>query len=185
MRAAPGTCMQAQVRAGAWVAIALAMTLTVARATAPSVGVAVVQGAAWSVDSTREGAAELAVAIRIAQLRRAHAAVALICVGDRHGTLGCGGERALRRAVVMGVLVVRVASGGDVASTNDDLFLDSGTRDPATVERMLTPLLQHYGPPPAVATPERPTPSELAAIRAHLEPFRLALKDGPRSVMLE
>jgi hypothetical protein len=139
------------------------------------VSVAVVHAAAWSVESARDGAAELAIAIRVARLQRVHSAVGLICVGDRHGMLERGGERALRRAVVNGVLVVRLARSGEVASTPDDLFLDGGNLDAAIVEPLLTALLQRHGPPPVAADPDHVTPRELTAIRAHLAPFRRAL----------
>jgi hypothetical protein len=35
--------------------------------------------------------------------------------------------------------------------------------------------LQTHGAPPAAADPENPTARELAAIRAHLQPFQAAL----------
>jgi hypothetical protein len=113
--------------------------------------------------------------IQVARLQRAHQAVALVCVGDRRGMLDHGGERALRRSVLSGVLVVRLACDGEVASTPDDLFLDGGSLEPAIVQRALTDLLARHGPPPTAADPEHATPRELEAIRVHLAPFRQAL----------
>jgi hypothetical protein len=149
------------------------------------VGIGVVRVTPWSAgDSTREGAAELAVAIRVAQLQRTHPAVGLICIGDRHGTLEPGGERALRRAAISGVLIVRLSSGDDISATPDRLFLEGRGLSPATAAELLTALIARHGPPPVAANPDHPLATELAAIRAHLTAFQIGLAAGARENLL-
>lgn len=147
-----------------------------ALATEPSVGVAVLHTVPWSPnDSTRDGAGEFAVLLRVAQLRRAHAAAGLVSVGDHNGTLQCGGERALRRVALTGVPVVKLARGGDVAATPDGLFLDAGRLSEDQAVNVLTRCLTLYGAPPPAANPDKPSARELAGIRAHLRSFRSLL----------
>lgn len=138
-----------------------------------SVGVAVLHTVPWSPnDSTRDGAGEFAVLVRVAQLRRAHTAAGLVSVGDHNGTLQCGGERALRRAALSGVPVVKIARGGEVAATPDGLFLDAGRLPEAQAVVVLERCLALYGTPAPALNPDQPTQRELAAIRAHLRNFQ-------------
>ena len=140
---------------------------------APSVGVAVLHSAEWSPgDNVRDGAGEFAVHLRVAQLQREHRAAGLVSVGDHNGLLRSGGERALRRVVLTGVPVVKLARGGSVAPDPETLFLDAGTLDEARATRVLTRCLELYGAPPIAADPEHPTAGELTVIRAHLRRFQ-------------
>jgi hypothetical protein len=106
----------------------------------------------------------------------------LVSVGDRHGVRPCGGERALGRAALMGVPVIKLAPGGEVAATPDDIFLNGGPLSVEEVTAVLERCLTFHGAPPVAADPANPTKRELAAIRDHLQPFReaLALAAAPR-----
>lgn len=133
--------------------------------------------AAWSPgDSTREGAGEFEVLLRLAQLQKTHRAAGLVSVGDRHGMRRCGGENALVRATLSGVPVVKLAPQGEVAATPEGLFLDGGSLTAEQAKSVLEHCLARHGAPPSAADPDRSTARELAAIRAHLEPFQTALR---------
>lgn len=141
-----------------------------------SVGVGVLQSAAWSPgDAVRDGAGEFSVFLRTAQLQREHRAAGLVAIGDRHGMLRSGGERALRRIVLTGVAVVKLAPGGEIAASDHDVFLRGGALDAQAASLVLRQCLERFGAPPAVSDPENPTAAELASIRAHLQPFQQAL----------
>jgi hypothetical protein len=122
------------------------------------------------------------VLCEVASLQKAHRAVALIAVGDRHGLFTHGAENALRFAALQGVPVARLAPGGEVARDPDDLFLDCGRLSESEASAVLARCLDRHGSPPVAADPDRPTPVELAAIRRYLAPFReaLGLAGAPR-----
>lgn len=144
--------------------------------TATPVGVAVLHAAPWSpYDPVREGAGELEVFLCAAQLQRAHRVAGIVGVGGRHGTFVVGAERALRHLALSGVPVVKLARSGDPVADPDKLFLAIGSIDEAEAAAILQRCLERYGAPRAAASPDAPTVSELAAIRAHLQPFREAL----------
>jgi hypothetical protein len=148
-------------------------------------GVAVLRAASWSPgDEVREGAGEFEVLLCAAQLQQQHGAAGIIGVGDRHGMFAPGAERALRLLARNGIPVVKLARGGDLASDPEQLFLDAHGLSAAEASTVLTRCLERHGAPPAAVNPERPTPQELAAIRAHLQPFReaLALAAAPQLV---
>ena len=148
-----------------------------------SVGIAVLHAAPWAAgDAAREGAGEFEVLLRVAQLQRAHRVAGLISVGDRHGMRPGGGEQALARVALTGVPVVKLARGGEVASTPDDLFLDGRSLNAEQAMATLQHCLERFGAPPAARNPEHPTKQELAKIRAHLTRFRQAfeLASAPR-----
>jgi hypothetical protein len=86
-----------------------------------------------------------------------------------------GGERALWRATLTGVPVVKLAPHGEVAPAPEGLFLNCGTLSEEKASRILTECLERLGAPPAAANAEHPTAAELAAIRRHLRPFQAAL----------
>ncbi len=144
--------------------------------TSPAAGVGILHSAAWSPgDAVRDGAGEFSVFLRTAQLQREHRAAGLVAVGDRNGMLRSGGERALRRIVLTGVAVVKLAPGGEIAASDHDVFLSGGVLDAAAASNVLLQCLKRFGAPPGVSDPENPTKPELAAIRAHLQPFQQAL----------
>lgn len=153
------------------------MLSAVSQAASTDAGVAVLPAVAWAPgDSAREGAGEFEVLLRIAQLQRAHALAGLVSVGDRHGMRLGGGERALSRATLTGVPVVKLAPRGEVAASPDGLFLDGGTLTADQAGTVLRHCLARHGAPPVAADPAHPTRREIAAIRAHLEPFQTALR---------
>src|SRR3954470_20357590 len=127
----------------AWCALA-----ATAFAGTPEVGVAVVHSVAWSPDQpAREGAGEFLVLLQAAKLQRAYRAAGLLAVGDHNGVLRGGGERALRRLAITGVVVVRLAPNGEVAPMPDNIFVDAGPLTEAQAERVLTRGLDLYGAP--------------------------------------
>ena len=121
--------------------------------------VAVVHSASWSQgDPAREGAAELVILLEIARLRQEGAAGGLIAVGDRRGLFSAGAEEALRRAVLQGVPVVKLAVGGRVLPAPHGLFIDGGVLTEAEAGEVLARCLARYGNLPRrgqdTATPE-------------------------------
>lgn len=164
-----------------WLPIAAAIVAALlfvadSRAEPTTVGVAVLRGVAWSPGAhVREGAGEFEVLLRVAQLQRAHRMAGLVTVGDHNGMFLGGGERALLHVALSGVPVVKLARNGEVAATPDGVFLDAGRLTEEQATRVLTRCLELHGAPPAAANPQRPTKRELAAIRAHLQPFQDSL----------
>jgi hypothetical protein len=161
-------------------AVAVLTTTSLLLAREPAkvpVGVAILHAVPWSPgDAVREGAGEFEVLLRVAQLQRSHRVAGLISVGDRHGMRPSGGERALTRAALTGIPVVKLARGGEVAATPDELFLCGHSLTEEEAQLTLERCLQRFGAPPAAADPENPTQEELARIRAHLRKFRTAFE---------
>ncbi len=155
-------------------------------AATPTASVAIVRAADGAPgETTREGASEFVILLRAAQLQRANHAAGLVAVGDRNGFLHAGGERALRRVALTGVVVARLARDGTVAWTPDHLFIDAGNLPAERAHRILVRGLELYGAAPVAADPERPSERELAAIRAHLEKFQaLFAREGGAQVAL-
>jgi hypothetical protein len=132
--------------------------------------VVVVRDAPWSpADTAREGAGEFSVLMNLAKVRREHSLAGLVGVGSAHGVFQTGAERALRFAVLSGVPVVKVAVSGEVASCPDGLFVEAGALSEAEACRLLAVALERCGPAPRAQNPGRPSDTELAAIRAHVE----------------
>jgi hypothetical protein len=168
-----------------WMAFGLAAACLqpIACAGAASNQIAVLRAAPWSPgDPVREGAGELEVLCRVASLQKAHRPVGVIAVGDRHGLFTHGAENALRFVALQGVPVARLAPGGEVARDPDDLFLDCGHLTESEAAAVLERCLDCHGSPPFASNPDRPTASELSAIRRYLAPFReaLVLAGAPR-----
>lgn len=151
----------------------VALSVGVVHAASPA-GVTILRATEWSPDdATRDGAGEFEVWLCVAQLQRAHPTAGLVAVGDRNGVFRSGGERALRRVVFTGVVVVKLAPSGEVAATPDGLFVDAGTLPEHRAAHLLTRALERYGAPPSAANPDAPTAAECAAIRAHLQKIQL------------
>jgi hypothetical protein len=146
-------------------------------------GVAVLRSASWSPgDSTREGAGEFEVLICAAKLQREHRFAGIVGIGNRHGMFLDRAERALRHLALRGFPVAKVAPDGDLAADPEQLFLDATGLGEHEAAGILARCLERHGAPPSAANPEHPTEKELAAIRAHLQPFReaFALATAPR-----
>ena len=147
-----------------------------AAASAPVSCVGVVHSSESNLgDHVRDAAGEFSIYLRVAQLQRAHEAVGLVAVGDRHGMLRSGGERALRRLVASGVVVAKLAPKGEVGVAEHDLFLDGSGLSVEQLALLLARCLQQHGPPPTAADPEHRTPAETRAISSHLQPFVTAI----------
>ncbi|MCX6953332.1 MAG: hypothetical protein NTV51_14355 [Verrucomicrobia bacterium] len=156
-----------------WAGALLAVAVLASPLAATPAGVAVLRTAAWSPgDTVREGAGEFEVFVCAASLRRDHPTAGLVGVGDRHGMFLQGAERALRLLALKGVPVAKIARGGDFAADPDEIFLNASGLSEADAASLLKKCLERHGAPPAAANPARPTAVELAAIRAHLRPFR-------------
>lgn len=139
--------------------------------------IAVVRAAAWSPgDPVREGAGEFEVLLSVARVLRDHSEAAIVGVGDRHGLFSEGAERALRFVALKGVPVVTLAPGGDPVADPEGIFLDGGRLSVSQASAVLQRCLDHFGAPPRAADPAHPTPRELAAVRAHLELYRVAFE---------
>jgi hypothetical protein len=178
--------MVSRVRLPLLLAAVLLTALPGVAAKPANVGVAILPAAPWSpLDSARDGAGEFEVFLRVAQLRRTCQAAALVSVGDRNGVRRSGGEKALAHAALSGLPVARLAPGGVVAALPLGIFLDGGTLSPEHTQRVLEQCLSRHGAPPAAADPERPTDRELAAIRAHLQPYQAALNLAASSVVAQ
>jgi len=157
----------------------LAVTDAIALAGTSVPSVAVVRSTAWMPgDATREGAAEMLVLLEIARVRHQADQAGLVAVGDRRGLFPAGAEEALREAVLRGLPVVKLASGGRVLPAPHGLFLDGGTLSAEEASRVLARCLELYGTlPPSreagVATPQ---------LRERLRQFQneLTLADSPR-----
>lgn len=115
--------------------------------------VAVIQDAAWSPgDAQREGAAEMAVLMRVAEAKQKNCLAGLVAVGDRVGVLQSGTRRGLEFAVKQGVPVVRLAADSHTAPVCDsDYFIDGGKLTPAEASSLLAKCLERYGPLPELA----------------------------------
>lgn len=152
--------LQLKDRKGAWL-----------DAAAPSI--ARLEGVAWSPhDPARDGAGEFEVLISTARLLKDNALAGFVTVGNSNGSLLPNTENALRRAVHMGVPVVRLARDGRVEANQADLFVAAGGLKPADAERILANCLLRFGALPPAANPARPTSAETAAIRAHLARYQ-------------
>ena len=160
--------------------LAALLCATPAFATAPA-EIAVLHAVEWSPgDTVREGAGEFVVLLRAAQLQRTGHAAGLLAVGDHNGVLRAGGERALRRVALSGVVVAKLARGGEVAWAPDQLYVDAGRLNEARAQGVLARALELHGAPPSAADPDQPTAREIGAIQAHLRKLQavFALEAG-------
>lgn len=147
-------------------AVALASPL------AATPGVAVLKNAPWSPgDTVREGAGQFEVLVCAAQLRRVHTLAGIVGVGDRHGLFLQGAERALQHLALSGMPIVKLTTGGDLASDPAELFINAHGLNAGEASELLARCLSRHGAPPTAANPASPTAGELAAIRKHLRPF--------------
>jgi hypothetical protein len=78
--------------------------------------------------------------------------------------------------------VAKLTRGGDLAADPDSLFLDATGLSEEAAAALLKRCLERHGAPPSVGNPAKPTAREIAAVRAHLQPFRdaFALAGAPR-----
>lgn len=153
---------------------------------AASAGVAVVRTATWSPNGeVREGAGEFEVMMCAAKLQHDNKAAGIVGVGNSNGMFLNGAERALRFVALRGIPVVKQAAGGEVAADPEGIFIDASRVTEADAAAILKNCLERHGAPPIAVNPEQPTAKEIAAIRAHLQPFReaFAIASAPRVAM--
>lgn len=152
--------------------LALSLCLTAAVAETASVTqVQVIRAAGWSRgDPVKEGAAEFVILLEIARLGRDPANSGLVGVGDRRGLFGPGAEKAMQRAVLQGVPVVKIAPSGRVLPAPHGLFIDGTglTEEEASV--VLARCLDVHGALPVVR--EQAGSGELAALRQRLATYQ-------------
>lgn len=136
--------------------------------------VAIIEDAPWSPgDAPREGAAELEVMLRVAQLQQQHTPVGLVGVGDKRGMFQEGTRRGLEFAVQHGVPVVRLARGMNTCLPGtEDFFINGGMLSPEAAGALLGECLQRHGALPKLRS-EKPSASELHALRRKLEVYQV------------
>ncbi|HWA10329.1 MAG TPA: hypothetical protein VG838_12825 [Opitutaceae bacterium] len=158
------------VRRGGWsIFVLLSAGILLPRLAAADPAVAEFRDPAWSSgESVRSGATEMAILMRVALLRQDHPLAGLVCIGNRDGAFHASTEDTLARVALMGVPVAKLAQASPMPDNPDDLFIEAGVLAPEVAKRLLVQCLARYGAPPVAADPGRPTPRELAAIRAKL-----------------
>lgn len=162
-----------QFRSWLWALLAGA-ALAAGSAPAQTPAVAVVRAPAWSGDDpVTDGAAEFGLLCTVAREQRDHAAGGIVGVGNRHGLFPSASEQSLHYFALRGMVVAKVARGGDLVGDPEGIFLDAGNLPEADVAALLADCLRRFGAPPA-ARGGAATAAELAAIRGHLAPFRQA-----------
>lgn len=137
--------------------------------------VAVIEDAVWSPgDASRDGAAEMDVLLKLAQLQHAHRSVGLIGVGDRRGVFQEGTQRGFEFAIQRGVPVVRLARESVDAplAREDGWFIDGGSMSANAAAALLNECLKRYGSLPKLSSLQQPSASELRAFRAKLRLFQ-------------
>jgi len=136
--------------------------------------VAVIEDAPWSPgDTQREGAAELEIMLRVAQLQQEHDVVGLVGVGDRRGLFQDGTRRGLEFAVQQGVPVVRLARGmQNCLKGTDDLFINGGMLSPEDASALLSKCLARHGALPVVKATQKLDESALRALRKKLKLYQ-------------
>jgi hypothetical protein len=141
--------------------------------------VTVIEDAPWSPnDPSRDGAAELGIILRIAQLQANRTVVGIVGVGDKRGVFQEGTRRGLEMAVQHGVPVVRLARGmrACLKSTDkhaDDLFIDGGLLTPEAASALLSECLARHGTLPCVrAAGTPPAAAELSLFRHKLQLYQ-------------
>ena len=136
--------------------------------------IAVIEDAPWCPgDTQREGAAELEVMLRVAQLQQQHEVVGLVGVGDRRGLFQEGTRRGLEFAVQHGVPVVRLARGmQNCLKGTDDLFINGGMLSPEDASALLSKCLARHGALPVVHESGQSGEADLRALRAKLKLYQ-------------
>jgi len=149
--------------------------------------VALVEDAPWSPDDApRDGAAELGVLLKVAQLRKSHPVIGLVGVGDRRGIFQDGTQRGLEFAVRQGIPVVRLARGVRFCPpAQNDLFIDGGALTPDAAVELLGECLDRYGALPASESPHSPTPGQARELREKMTLYQAAFTSHQPAVVAQ
>ena len=136
--------------------------------------VAVIEDAPWSPnDVSRDGAAELEVMLRVAQLQQENRSVGVVGVGDKRGLFQDGTRRGLEMAVQHGVPVVRLARGMQACLNGvDDLFINGGMLSPEAASALLAECLARHGALPSVHSRGKLNAKEMSALRRKLQLYQ-------------
>jgi hypothetical protein len=160
--------------------LALSTAATSVHADQP--GTTIIYDAPWSPgDASRDGAAEFAVLLTVAQLRQHHGRAGIVAVGNVNGLLQPATHEALTRAACMGVAIVRIVGAKQPLVVPYDFFIEAPAQPALVVEKILADCLVRFGAPPAAANPAYPTAAESAAIRRVLSRYQLAF-DAARAI---
>jgi hypothetical protein len=159
----------------------IAAFLILSTFTLASAPVVVIEDAPWSPgDAEREGAAELDVLLRLAQLQQEQTLVGLVGIGDRRGVFQEGTRRGLEFAVRQGVPVVRLSRAARPSLYLDgDLFIDGGAMSPAHAADLLARCLHRFGALPRARVPTQPTADETLALRRMLQRYQAEFTTQP------
>jgi len=138
--------------------------------------VAVVRTAALMPgDAAKQGAAEMLVLLEVARVQHQSVQGGVVAVGDRRGLFPAGAEEALHDAVLRGVPVVKLATGGRVLPAPHGLFLDGGALSPDEAARVLQHCLELYGNLPTSARAGVNAPELHDQLRRFQNEFTLAV----------
>jgi L-asparaginase len=135
----------------------------------PKVGI--VKGDNWYDDSgVPNPVGEKGVTGTIEMLVEKYPLAGIVAEGlSPYASLSQSQEKALERAILLGLPVVKVARGdatGLVRVNSNNLAIEGNNLTATKARLLLTAALMKFGPLPPAADPDKPTPAELAAIRA-------------------
>jgi hypothetical protein len=149
--------------------------------------VALVEDAPWSPDDApRDGAAELGVLLKVAQLRQSHPLIGLVGVGDRRGIFQDGTQRGLEFAVRQGIPVVRLARGVRFCPpSKDDVFIDGGSLTPDAAMKLLGECLDRYGALPTFDSAPTLTDRQARALRKKMTLYQAAFTSRQPAVVAQ
>lgn len=139
--------------------------------------VAIVKGDVWYDDSSEPNpVGEKGIAGSIDMLLEKYPLAGLIGEGSSpYSNLSASQDKALEKAVLSGLPVVKVARGDAHAFVNvnrNNLFIEGNNFIATKARLLLTAALMKYGPLPHAADPTQPTPDELTAIKKKIELYQ-------------
>lgn len=139
--------------------------------------VAIVKGDVWYDDSSQpDPAGEKGIAGSIDMLLEKYPLAGIVGEGSSpYSNLSASQDKALEKAVLCGLPVVKVARGNALAFVNvnpKNLFIEGNNLIATKARLLLTAALMKYGSLPHAADPDKPTPAELAAIKKKIELYQ-------------
>jgi hypothetical protein len=139
--------------------------------------VAIVKGDNWYDDSaTPNPAGEKGIMGSIDMLLEKYPLAGIVGEGlAPYSSLSTSQDRALEKAVLSGLPVVKVARGdarGLVRVNPNNLFIEGNNLTATKARLLLTAALMKLGPLPHAADPERATPAETAAIKEKIKLYQ-------------